>query len=151
MKKNNRINIVKSKTNKPIQKIEIGQTLETNDVYLPHKKNKKPEAKTRPIITVEINKNGELVVVPCSTKKTSHTTKYKKYGISYYRHNIEIVDNEGKPIRVGTKFQLNNKCSKLPIKEAKHIEEHVLNHTKFSSENRKKLRIFKNRNKKRKN
>lgn len=147
MKKNNRINIVKSKTNKPIQKIEIGQTLETNDVYLPHKKNKKIEPKSRPIITVEVNDYGELAVVPASSRDTRNTRKFGKYGIKYFRNVIEINDNEGKPIKVGPKFQLTKNCSKIPKQDADYIKDMVVNHSRFSSENRRKLEIFNKRKK----
>ena len=143
----------KKNTKKTVKKtVNIGQTLETNDLYLPHKKNNIPKSKSRPVIIVDKTKNKkgkeEFAVVPGSTKKTKNTTKYGKYGIDYYRHNIEIEDNEGKPITLNIKFEITEKCSKLPEKEAKKIRDNVLNHTRFSSENRKKHFKFQNRHKK---
>lgn len=141
MKKNQ----TKSKrtTRKTSQSIQIGQTLESNDLYLPHKKATK--SKHRPVIVVDKNKREEMVIVPGSSKKTSHTTEYKKYGIKYYRHNIEIEDDEGKPIKVGPKFKKTEKCSKLPESEAVRIRNDVINHSRFASENRKKYKKFKNK------
>lgn len=128
--------------------ISIGQTLETNDLYLPHKKSRIPDSKSRPIIVVDKNKNEEFMVVPGSTQKTKNTREYNKYGIKNFRMVVEIDDNEGKPIKLNDKFRITNKSTKLPRSEAKYIKDYVVNHGKFSSENRKKVEIFKNRNKK---
>lgn len=129
-------------------KIQVGQTLETNDIYLPHDKRKPPQSKSRPVIVIETNKKQELVIVPGSTKKTNNTTFYGKHGIQYYRHNIELYDNEGKPIKQNKKFKLTKRCSKLPENEARKIENKVVHHSKFSSENKKKLKEFQNKNNK---
>lgn len=141
---------IKNKSSKTDKKkpINIGQTLESNDLYLPYKENKKPKSKSRPVIVVDKNKKEEFVVIPGSTQETKNTTKYGKYGIDYYRHNIEIEDNEGKPITLNTKFQITKKSTILPEKEATKIYDKVLNHTKFSSENKKKIEQFKNKHKK---
>lgn len=138
------------KTNK--KSVSIGQTLETNDLYLPYKKNQKPKSKSRPVIVADKIKNPsgkeEFAVIPGSTKDTKNTTKYGKYGIDYYRHNIEIEDDEGKPITLNIKFQITKNSTKLPVSEIKKIKNDVINHTKFSSENRKKHSDFQNRHKK---
>lgn len=128
-------------------KIEIGQTLESNDLYLPWKKGKMPKSKNRPVIVVDKNKNEDLVVVPGSTQDTPNTTYYNKFGIKYYRHNIEIEDNEGKPIRNGMKFRKTKNSSKLPFDEARKIRNNVINHTKFASENKAKYDRFWNKKK----
>lgn len=128
------------------EKIKIGQTLESNDLYLPHDKSTK--SKKRPVIVVDKNSREELVIVPGSTQKTDNTTEYKKYGIKYYRHNIEIEDDEGRPIKHNNKFIKNEKCTILPEREAQAIKDKVINHSKFASENRQKLSKFKNRYKK---
>lgn len=121
-------------------KISIGQTLESNDLYLPHHKD--TVSKTRPVIVVDRNQNEELVVVPGSTRNTPNTTYYGKHGIKYYRHNIEIADDEGKPIKQGRKFQKTKRCSKLPLDETLKLRNKVINHTRFASENRKKYNKF---------
>lgn len=128
------------------KRVNIGQTLETNDIFLPHDKPAKP--KSRPVIVVDKNKKNELVIVPGSKEKTPNTKEYHRHGIKLYRLVIEVEDNEGKPIKVNEKFQRNEKCTKLPINEALTIRDKVLNHSKNSSENRLKYEKFNNRYKK---
>ena len=125
--------------------IEIGQTLETNDLFLPHKKQ--PNSKSRPVIVVAKNKYNDYAVVPGSKQLTRNTRPYNKYGIKNYRNNVEIVDNEGKPIKRNKKFLLTQNCSKLPKKDVEIIYDKVVNHSRFSSENRKKMRSFYDRKK----
>ena len=84
-------------------------------------------------------------------KKTLNTSTYGKYGIVAYRNTIEITDNEGQPIKVGDKFRKTENCTKLPRNEAIKIFDKVVNHTKFSGENRKKYTKYKNRHKKNRN
>ena len=60
-------------------KIEIGQTLESNDLYLPWEKGKMPKSKSRPVIVVDKNKYDDLVIVPGSTRDTPNTTYYNKF------------------------------------------------------------------------
>ena len=137
----------KKSTRKKIQ-LKVGQTMQTKDKYLPNAKKELGE-KTRPVIVLEVNEKGECVITPGSKQKTPNTKYYGKYGIKYYRSNIEVVDNENKPIKQNEKFVVNEKCSKLPELEASKILDNVVNHTKFASENRKKLNQFKARYKKR--
>lgn len=133
--------------------LAIGQTLETKDEYLPHNKKMTQQLKSsRPVIIVDkfINDKGkeEYAVVPGSTQNNSNTTYYGKYGIKSYRHTLEVNDNEGKAISRNEKFKLTKTCTKIPINDAKTIRRNILNHTKQSSENRKKYDEFKNRYKK---
>lgn len=146
LKKNSAKNTVK---NKRVPKIEIGQTLESNDLFLPHDKNRIPKSKPRPVITAYINKFGEMIIIPGSKQNTRNTKYYGKHGIEYYRKVIEVVDNEGKPIKVGDKFKLTKNCSKIPIDDIKIIRNNVINHGRFSSVNRQKYKEFDNRYKKR--
>ncbi len=130
------------------KKIRIGQTLETNDIYLPHKKNRVPKSKKRPILVVDKNEFNELVVVPGSKKKTNNTVPYNRYGLKNYRISIEIEDNEGNPIKENEKFRKTKNCSVLPESETLKIKDNVINHSRFTSENRKKYNLFINRHKK---
>lgn len=127
----------------------IGQTLETNDRFLPHKAGKVPERKSRPVIIAnkQLNPKGveEYSIIPGSTKKTKNTTYYGKNGIEFYRHNVEVRDNEGNPITQNEKFKVTKKSSVLPNRDIDKIRNKVVNHTKFSSENKKKVVEFKNR------
>ena len=131
---------VTRKTTTKKKKPVVGQTLETNDIYLPYKNNPKP--KSRPAIIVAINKYGYYAVIPATSQSTKHSTYYGKYGIKYYRHNIEIEDNEGNPISVNKKFRLTDNCSKIPPGDVAIIKNAVLEHTKFSSENKIKMSQF---------
>lgn len=134
---------------KKTKTISIGQTLETNDLYLPYQKNKVPANKTRPVIVVDKIKNPrgeeEFAVVPASTKRNKNTNSLNKKGIQNFRHNLEVVDNENKPIKQNKKFQLNDRCTNIGKENAKYVRDIVINHNKFSSENKKKYDKFKNR------
>lgn len=140
------------------EKLLIGQTLETKDKYLPYnKKTSQILKESRPVIIVDkiTNKRGEeeFVIVPTGTKESKHSSYYGKHGIKRYRHNIEVRDNEGKPISQNEKFKKTKNCTKIPEQEAIKIYDNVLNHTSFSSENNRKVDEFKSRirNKKSKN
>lgn len=132
--------------------LSIGQTLETNDRNLPYGKNQKPDNKSRPVIIADKQKNlfgeEEFLVIPASKQETRNTFRYGKFGIKNIRNNIEIEDNEGLPIKLNDKFKLTENCSKLPEEDTIKIYDRVLNHTRFSSENRKKQEQFHNRYKK---
>ena len=139
LKKEKRYN---RRSEKTLPLIKIGQTLSSNDLYLPYNKGRVPESKERPVIVADKNKFGDLAIIPGSTRDTLHTTYYGKHGIKFYRHNLEIKDNEGKPIRYGYKFRKTEKCTQIPLNEVKVIKDKVLNHTRFSSENKKKYHEF---------
>lgn len=140
------------KKKKISKSLPIGQTLETDDIYLPYGKGKKPNSKKRPVIIADKQRNyygeEEYIVIPASKQKTNNTFPYYKYGIKNIRIDIEVEDNEGKPIKQNEKFKLTNNCSQLPFNEAKDIRDKVLNHSKFSSENRRKYNKFWQRYKK---
>ncbi len=143
-----------NKQNKQMKHLPIGQTLETKDCYLPvDKKHSKELKSSRPVIIADklVNPQGkeEYLIIPTSTKDTRNTHPYNKHGINYIRNNIEIVDNEGKPIMQNEKFRKTNKCSRLPESDTIQIYNNTVNRTRFSSENRKKQENFWNRYKKR--
>ena len=130
--------------------LPIGQTLETKDNYLP--KNNNTSKKTRPVIIADkrINNLGkeEYAVILGSKRNTKNTTYYGKNGIKFYRHTLEVRDNENQPIQQGAKFKKTKNSTQIPRKDVEVMMDKLLNHTKQSSENRKKHSEFKNRNKK---
>lgn len=135
--------------------LPIGQTLETKDKYLPiDKKHSKILKSSRPVIIVakQLNENGdeEYAVVPTSTRNTRNTREFNKSGIKYVRNNLEIEDNQKRPIMQNEKFILSKRTTRIPIETAENLLNSTLNHTKFSSQNRKKYNEFKNRYKKKK-
>lgn len=149
MKKNKKIKLIFKKN------LVIGQTLETKDAYLPiDKKHTKKLKESRPVIVVsKINNtlgNEEYAVIPTSTENTPNTKKFNKYGIKYTRNNIEVVDNDNLPITQNHKFKVTENSTIIPKNIAIQLLDINLNHTKFSSENRKKYHEFKNRYKKKK-
>ncbi len=136
--------------------LPIGQTLETQDKYLPNNKKTSNELKSsRPVIIADkqINPSGieEYAIMVGSTQKTKNTFPYNKNGIKNIRNNIEVEDNESKPITLNSKFRLTNNSTRIPEKEIKKLYDNVVNHNRFSSENRKKKNKFDNRYKKSKN
>lgn len=74
-----------------------------------NKKAKVPE-KERPVVVIEATANNDLAVVQLSTREGKDRTRLKNYqqGQSYFKHYIEIDDDEGKPIRVNEKFRENH-------------------------------------------
>ena len=135
--------------------LPIGQILETKDKYLPvDKKHSTILKESRFVIIVakQLNNNGaeEYGVVPTSTKNTKNTREYNKNGIKYVRNNLEVEDNEKKPIMQNDKFISSDRFARISTKDAKELLDSTLNHTKFSSVNRQKYAEFKNRYQKKK-
>lgn len=129
------------------QKTKVGRTVKTKDEYLPIEKGKgksTPKDK-RWIAVIAVNDKGELAVVRLTTEKQANTTKLKGYKkgngqTTYFKHFVEINDNQGKPIRIdGVRFIENPKKYDLNDEQVKQVQDKVLNHSKPSSENRKKI------------
>lgn len=118
-----------------------GRTLTTNDSYLG--KQKTTSRKTRPVVVVDNNAKNELAVVPLSSKKGSNRTELKGYQNektkkkTYYKHYLEIEDNEGKPITINLKFRENHKNMDVPYKKVTEIRNTIFNHSKQKQRNRK--------------
>ncbi len=134
----------------PYNELPIGQTLETKDKYLPFNKKTSQSLKdSRPVIIVEKQKNPqgkeEYAIIPGSTQDTHNTTEYRKHGIRFYRHNLEVRDSAGQPIMQNDKFKATEKSSQLPRRDVEKMKEHVLHHTKQSSENQRKMHEFQTR------
>ena len=121
--------------------IPVGRTLTTQDNYLG--KNQKSKKK-RPLAVIETNKRNELAVVPMSSRSGKHRTQLKNYqdGRSYYKHFVEIEDNEGKPIKVGKKFKENHSRHDLSRRDIQKIRDKVFEHSSPAPENRKKIEKF---------
>ena len=121
--------------------------MKTNDNYLPE--NKRNSKKERPLVVIETNKNNELAVVPLSSRNGKHRTHLPNYqqGKSYFKHFVEIEDNEGKPIKVGKKFRENNPKSDVSRKDVNKIIDKVFNHSSTSSRNKQKIETFRKRKK----
>ena len=121
--------------------IPPGRTLSTYDYFLGRNKKSK---KKRPVAVIESNKRNELAVVPLSSRDGKHRTNLKGYqdGKSYFKHFVEIEDNEGKPIKVGEKFRENHPKLDLSKRDVNKIRKKVLEHSSPAPENRKKIEKF---------
>ena len=113
-----------------------GRTLTTKDNYLG--KQKTGSKKTRPVVVVDNNSRNELAVVPLSSKKGANRTKLKNYlqGKSYYKHYLEIEDNEGKPIKVNNKFRENHKNMDLSREDVLDIRQNIFTKAKTKQRNK---------------
>ena len=116
-----------------------GRTLTTNDNYLGKQKTK--SKKTRPVVVVDTN-NENLAVVPLSSKKGKNRTELKGYKnfktkqTTYYKHYLEIEDNEGNPIRVNKKFRENHKNMDVPLKSIDEIRSTIFTKAKTKQRNK---------------
>ena len=123
-------------------KIPQGRTFSTRDKYL-DKKAKQPD-KTRPVVVIETNKHNDLAVVQLSSRKGKDRTRLKNYqqGQSYFKHYVEIMDDEGKPIRVNKKFKENHPNMDVSGEDVAFIKDKVFYHSKPMHENKKKMNKF---------
>ena len=112
---------VKKLKTKKSKFVPWGRTLITKDNFLG--KQKTGSKKTRPVVVVDNNERNELAVVPLSSKNGANRTRLKNYlqGKSYYKHFLEIEDNEGKPIKVNDKFRENHKNMDVSHKDVELI------------------------------
>lgn len=126
-------------------KVPQGRTLTTHDKYL-DKKSKQP-GKERPVVVIEANENNDLAVVQLSTRVGKDRTRLKNYqqGQSFFKHYVEIEDDEGKPIRVNEKFRENHPNMDVSRQDVDTIIDTVLNHSKPMQQNRNRMRKFKNK------
>lgn len=126
--------------------IPWGRTLTTNDIYLGRQKT--GSCKTRPVVVIATN-NGNLAVVPFSATKGANRTELKGYRNpktkqrTYYKHYVEIEDNEGNPIRVNEKFKENHKNMDISHKDVESIRDTVFKKAKTKQFNIKQFDKFK--------
>ncbi len=122
--------------------VPLGRTLSTQDNYLG--RSKTGSTKERPVVVIETNKRNDLAVVPLSSRNGKHRTRLKKYqdGRSYFKHFVEIEDDEGKPIRVGRKFRENHKNQDVSAEDVELIRYKVLYHSSPAPKNLQKMKKF---------
>ena len=122
-------------------KVPLGRTLSTYDHYL--NKNSKSN-KERPVAVIERNRRNELAVVPLSSRNGKHRTQLKNYqdGRSYFKHFVETCDNEGQPIKVGTKFRENHPRNDISKRDVNRIRKKVFEDSAPSVQNKKKIEKF---------
>lgn len=123
-------------------KVPQGRTLSTLDKYLD--RNAKDPDKERPVVVIASNKNNDLAVVQLSTQVGKDRTRLKNYqqGQSFFKHYIEIEDDNEMPIRVNEKFRENHPNMDVSKRDMDRIIDKVLYHSKASLENQKKMNKF---------
>lgn len=147
MKKSNKKEQQNKKTIQPIER-----TLKTSDKYLPAQSNKNENPKDkRWVAIIDKNKKEEYAVVRLTTKiqpNTTHLPTYKKGNTkeTYFKHFVEIEDNEGKPITAdGKKFRPNEKRYDLSKIELKEVQNKVYHHVKQAKSNNAKIKKLQNK------
>lgn len=110
----------------PDGRVPHGRTLSTRDGYLPGGK-KTGSDKKRPVVVIESKKNGDLAVVPLSSRDGANRTRLPHYqqGQSYFKHYVEIEDDEGKPIRINEKFRENHSSMDVSSRDVEKIRFYV--------------------------
>ena len=111
---------------------------------MPQKDGQVKELKDkRWVAVIDSNEKNELAVVRLTDEQQENTTAlptYKKGNgrDTYFKHFVEIEDNEGNRIKAtkNGKFQENTDDYDLSEREVKKVKDKVLNHTKQSSKNR---------------
>ena len=141
---NNTINKADKNITTP-QNVPWGRTLSTYDNNTTGKKT--GSTKERPVVVIDNNNKNDLAVVSLTKTNGIDRTPLDTYqdGKSYYKHYVEIEDDSGNPIRVNDKFRANHKNMDIPLKDIDLIRDKVLNHSRQSSENRKKIESLKKR------
>lgn len=130
-----------------------GRTIRTADKYLPLDKRGKsndPKAQRR-VVIVDSNRYDELAVVRLTTRKQPNTTELKgrKQGngkTTYFKHFVEITDNENNPIKIdGKKFIENPWAYDLSKQQITAIKNKVYKHSTQATENKKNIADLKAR------
>ena len=129
-------------------RVPQGRTLSTRDNYLGNGK-KTGSKKERPVVMIEANENNDLAVVPLSSRQGKNRTRLKNYqqGQSYFKHYVEVADDEGKPIRINRKFKENHPNMDVSRQDVERIKDKVLYRSQPATENRKKMDKFRGKKK----
>ena len=133
--------------------VKVGRPIKTKDEYLPTGKRGKPNKPKdkRWIAVIELNAAGELAVVKLTTEEQANTTKLKGYKhgngkTTYFKHFVEIEDNEGNPIKVdGVKFVENPKKYDLNDEQVTQVRKTALRHSRQATENQAKIKKLRNK------
>lgn len=124
-------------------KVPQGRTITTRDNYLGDG-GKTGSTKERPVVVIETNDKNELAVVPLSSRNGNNRTLLKNYeqGQSYFKHFVEIEDDEGNPIVVNEKFRENHPNLDVSRQDVDAIIDKVLNHSRPMQANQEKMKKF---------
>ena len=123
--------------------VPAGRTLLVNDKYLEGGK-KTGSKQEHGAVVIETNKRNELAIVTLSGHPGKNKTQLKNYqqGKSYFKHFVEVEDDEGNPIFINHKFRANHENQDVSKEDVEMIKDKVMNHSAASSANREKLINF---------
>lgn len=128
-----------------------GRTIKTQDKYLPTDKkgnSAKPKTKRR-VVVVDSNRYDELAVVRLTTQNQPNTTELRTYKkgngkTTYFKHFVEIMDDEGNPIKIdGKKFIENPWTWDLSADEIEYVRRGLFEGKRQSDDNKKKIAALK--------
>lgn len=136
------------------QIIKNGTTIKTRDEFFQDNNNYiKPKyegAKTlyREVTVVDSNRNNELAVIKFQSSG-KFSVKNKVNQVEKYAPYIKTKDNDGKPIKLGEKFQRANPKYDIPKNKANRMKKNSVQNknNKISNENRLILKELKGRKK----
>lgn len=88
-----------------------------------------------------------MAVVPLSSRAGNNRTRLNNYqqGQSYFKHFIEIEDDEGNPIKINNKFKENHKNQDVNTKDVYYIRDVILNKSKPKQRNKHLYKKFKSK------
>lgn len=137
------------------QKIKNGTTILTRDEFFEdHNNYRKEEYVNRPDVfyrsatVLDSNRNNELALVK-QQSNGKFSVKKKNGKVSYYNTYIKTKDDEGKPIKLGTKFKRANPKYDVSTQKANTMKKHCVKspNKKIAYENRILLKELKGRKK----
>ena len=108
------------------------------------------------IVVIFYNEADWLCVLRLTTENRTNTTKLKGDNKGngkaiYFKHFVEIKDADGKPIKIGgVRFIENDSKYDLNNRQVAKVRDTVLNHSRQATENKKKIAVLKNGDKKKK-
>ena len=123
--------------------VPVGRTLMTNDNYLESGKKTGSTAQHSAVV-IETNKRNELAIVTLSGHPGKNKTQLKNYqqGNSYFKHFVEVKDDEGNPIVINHKFRENHENQDVSKEGVEIVRNMIFNHVKQSGENLSKISKF---------
>lgn len=95
-------------------------------------------------MVIEANARNDLAVVQLTSRAGKDRTRLPKYqqGQSHFKHYVEIMDDEGNPIRVNKKFKENHPNMDVSDNDVEIIRDTLFNHSKPMQKNRKRINKF---------
>lgn len=132
-------------------RIRNGRTVQTRDEFFyGHANYRKPgyehKGAYRKAVVIDSNKRDELALVKLTTSSKGRAIAGEKK--SKYKTFIETLDDRGKPIKLGKKFQANSPRKNVSKSATNAIKRDCIADPFTGKKNRARLRKLKNRQKK---